>query len=106
MMSGNFYTVFAFNGKTRIDYETRHQLLYVCSGIGVAAIIIVALLRPPQGKVQLQAVRESPSHALKRTFSLLISKDIAILVATFAFTGMSIFLNRYLLESKIRFSSK
>ncbi|BES88678.1 UNC93-like protein MFSD11-like [Nesidiocoris tenuis] len=87
MMSGNFYTVFAFNGKTRIDYETRHQLLYVCSGIGVAAIIIVALLRPPQGKVQLQAVRESPSHALKRTFSLLISKDIAILVATFAFTG-------------------
>ncbi|XP_073987581.1 UNC93-like protein MFSD11 isoform X2 [Rhodnius prolixus] len=88
LIFGNLYAVFQLTGKTRIDYDTRHRLLYVLGSLGAIGCILLALLGPPKRHNSEIPIRhEGPVQALKKTWKIFRTKKILILLLTFIFGG-------------------
>ncbi|XP_054284327.1 UNC93-like protein MFSD11 [Macrosteles quadrilineatus] len=89
-LCGNIFTFIKFEGKSRIDGDTRRQVIWVLGGVAAASILAFLLMRdiktkPNKGEVQ---ERKGFLNELKKTWNLFITKEILILNITFCFTGM------------------
>lgn len=85
---GNIFTFIKFEGKRKIDADTRHQVIWVLGAIAAASIIAFLTLREPKSnpKKELHSSRGF-LFELKKTWSIFITKEMLILSITFCFTG-------------------
>jgi preprotein translocase subunit SecG len=89
MFFGNLFVYFQFQGKTLIDADTRRSVFIVLLVIAAIGIVFLLLLRPAQS-ADGEMVRKDeggPLNALRRAFSLLITKEMVLLSITFFYTG-------------------
>ncbi|KAG8291296.1 DUF895 domain membrane protein [Homalodisca vitripennis] len=85
---GNIFTFFKFEGKRRIDADTRHQVIWVLGGVAAVSVFAFLFLRESKKpKDELDEAR-GPLVELKKTWMVFITKEIIILNITFCFTGM------------------
>ncbi|KAK9510127.1 hypothetical protein O3M35_004975 [Rhynocoris fuscipes] len=88
LICGNCFAVFRLEGKTRIDYDTRQELLQVIAVLGIIASIMFALLGAPKRFTNYQEIKhESPIEALKKTWQIFRTKELLILLITFCYGG-------------------
>ena len=89
MFFGNIFVYFKFQGKKNIDSETRTLVFIVLLVVAAVGIIFLLLLRPAQSSDGEMVRKEEggPLRALKRAFSLLITKEMILLSITFFYTG-------------------
>lgn len=90
MFFGNLFVAIMFQGKERIDSDTRLIVFSVLTGVAVVGILFLLLLRAaeaPDGELIAKGY-SSPVEALKRAFVLLFTKEMALLCATFFYTGI------------------
>uniref|UniRef100_A0A1B6CC64 UNC93-like protein MFSD11 n=1 Tax=Clastoptera arizonana TaxID=38151 RepID=A0A1B6CC64_9HEMI len=89
---GNLFTFYKFEGKARIDGETRRQVIYVLGA--VAALSILSFLLLPNSNSKRSAGKNNvlsntgPLYELKKTWSVFITKDMLILNIMFCYTGL------------------
>uniref|UniRef100_A0A0A9XRW2 UNC93-like protein MFSD11 n=1 Tax=Lygus hesperus TaxID=30085 RepID=A0A0A9XRW2_LYGHE len=86
MIPCNIYSAVSFAGKSRIDRDTRNQLIFVASALGAISVAMLVFLRRPRGKMMLPVVT-SPLVAMKTTFSLFFSREFMTLLSTFIYMG-------------------
>lgn len=92
MFFGNLFVAIMFQGKERIDSDTRLIVFSVLTGVAVVGILFLLLLRAaeaPDGELIAKGY-SSPVEALKRAFVLLFTKEMALLCATFFYTGIEL----------------
>lgn len=86
---GNLFTFFKFEGKSQIDRETRHQVIYVLGGVAAASVFAFLMLRDSKSNKNRKEGNEErgPLVELKKTWSIFLTKEMLILNLTFCFTG-------------------
>lgn len=85
MVGGNIYAATEFAGKTHIDRDTRHRLLYMMGCLALVAVILLALLRKPP--CPEKAHYETPVAAIKKMWQIFCTRDMLILTLTFIYGG-------------------
>jgi preprotein translocase subunit SecG len=89
MFFGNLFVYFKFQGKTHIDAYTRLSVFIVLLVIAAIGLVFLLLLQPAQsadGEMERRDVG-GPLNALRRAFTLLITKEMILLSVTFFYTG-------------------
>nr|XP_018915807.1 PREDICTED: UNC93-like protein MFSD11 [Bemisia tabaci] len=87
LFPGNLFTYLTFKNLTlKIDEATRHLVLFVLTGIMVTGALMVLLLREVQRKEKEPA--DPAWQALRRTWDIALSKNTAILLAAYGYTGL------------------
>ncbi|KAL1124501.1 hypothetical protein AAG570_001127 [Ranatra chinensis] len=93
LIFGNLYATVELEGKDRIDGRTRHQLLYVLTGVcAVATLMLVLLPASPRNSrdnkfAQTPDPHLGPLEALATTWNILWKKEILLLMITFIYAG-------------------
>lgn len=86
---GNIFTYYKFEGKKRIDRDTRHQVIYVLGGVALLSVFAFLLLRENKTSKQKKNDKaDGPLEALKKTWSIFTTRDMLILNLTFCYTGL------------------
>lgn len=85
MISGNIFAATEFEGKVRIDQETRQRLVLTMGTVALVAVLFWAFLRKPSG--QRVPLAEGPVEALRKTWRLFCTKDMMVLLITFVYGG-------------------
>lgn len=89
MFFGNLFVYFQFQGKTHIDAHTRLSVFIVLLVIAAIGIVFLLLLQPARSAdgEMVQKDEGGPMNALRRAFTLLITKEMILLSITFFYTG-------------------
>ncbi|CAH0393333.1 unnamed protein product [Bemisia tabaci] len=85
---GNLFTYFAFRHSTvKVDEATRRLVLYVLTGMMATGAFAYLLLREvPKSEKEPDA--DTPLQALKKTWSIALSKKTAVLLLAYGYCGL------------------
>lgn len=96
---GNTFVYFVFQGKEKIDEETRLLVFSVLIGVAILGIVFLLCLRSAKVPETISAVDSedkeieivlTPVEALKNAFRFFFTKDMLLLSVCFFYTGKSI----------------
>lgn len=96
---GNTFVYFVFQGKEKIDEETRLLVFSVLIGVAILGIIFLLCLRSAKVPETISALDNedkeieivlTPVEALKNAFRFFFTKDMLLLSVCFFYTGKSI----------------
>lgn len=110
MFFGNIFVVFVFSGKTHIDEATRKLVFSVLLGVAALGLVFVLLLRPAVvadlSDEKKDKAALGPLEALKRAMELSLTKEMALLGATFFYTGLELSFFSGVYSPSIGFTTK
>ncbi|KAG8236565.1 hypothetical protein J437_LFUL017021 [Ladona fulva] len=97
MFFGNLFVYFQFQGKTKIDADTRllvFIVLTVLAGVGIIFLLVLRTSVSSDSHDSIAAVEDvpplGPLQALKNSFALFFTKDMALLSLAFFYTGLEL----------------
>ncbi|XP_059473411.1 UNC93-like protein MFSD11 [Neocloeon triangulifer] len=113
MFFGNTFVFFMFQGKTIIDKETRSLVFIVLLVVSAVGILFLLVLRTTvsssgseeEAQTPLPAA-SGPLYALKRAFSLFLTKEMMLLSCTFFYTGVELSFFSGVYSSSIGFTQQ
>lgn len=88
-MLGSIYVYMEFNGVDEIDANKRIKTyIILLSFLLISAILLLFLKKTSTSKKEDDSLSKSPIDAFKSCFSLLKTKEIALLIIPFLYTGL------------------
>ncbi|KAK2191993.1 hypothetical protein NP493_41g03028 [Ridgeia piscesae] len=93
MLVGNLYVYFAFKGEMNITSQSRTTLFTVLTAAVLLGTLSLLFLRKPPPRTSEPGSVERPDgplEALKKSFQLLMTRNMILLCVTFAYTGLEL----------------